>query len=142
MTPEKNKIVAYFLEIINDKSAHNIALLHYITSNKHDYFILLKTTDEMHAGKIFEVEQQDYEFDEDCINYVYEEIPFDYFDEVFYYFIDDLVMALIDIVINKRIVVDYIYSYLIRQTYQFQHIHQYLNRNDNIQYLRQTKNQP
>ncbi len=93
----------------------------------------------MHGGKIFEVEQD--EFEDDCDRYVYEEIPFAYYDEVFYYFVDDLAMALIDIVIKKRIVVDYIYSYLIRQQYQFQHIHQYLNLNDNIQYLRQIKNQ-
>lgn len=128
---QKHLILQHLIFKINQQLKNNIALIHYLTvNNNKDYYILLTTTDEEYAGKVYEIEQ--FEIDD---YYIYQNIEFDYGDEVFFYFIDDLNESLLKTIKENQLKIDNDISNLIKKYYQKEWIVNYCNLNNNINLL-------
>lgn len=128
---QKHIILQHLIYRIHQQLNNNIALLHYLTvNNNKDYYILLTTTDEEFAGKIYEVEQ--FELDD---FYIYQNIDFEYTDEVFFYFIDDLNESLLKQIKEHKLKIDDDISNIIRKYYQKEWIVNLCNLNNNINLL-------
>lgn len=127
---EKHAIMSHLIHIINQHSTVGVALIHYITNNYKDYYIFLTTSDTQHSGKIYEVEQEN----EDD-SYLYEDIPFDYKNEVYFHYIDDLIEALLLIVRDNNLLFNSIYSPIIKKNYQKEWVHNLCNVVDNFNLL-------
>ncbi|KAA5534324.1 hypothetical protein [Paenimyroides baculatum] len=135
MSP-KYVILENLIFILNQHSTDNVTLLHYKKSKSkkyffsNEYFILLNTDDNEYAGKVFQTTLYD-----DNDNFLYEDIPFKYTTEKYYYFIDDLVDDLLKRFKNCNIPIDLKTSSFIKATYKKQWIHQLCNLNDNFNIL-------
>lgn len=130
MNKEKHSILTHLIHIIDKASSSNIALIHYVTNNNKDYYILIETSENQIAGKIFQIEQE-----EDDESYVYNDIPFDLSNKIYFYFIDDLIESLLLRCEKNTIVFDSIYSHLIRKNYQKEWIHNLTILFDNLNIL-------
>lgn len=131
MKEDKLYLLESLIQIIDDNSNIGYAVVHYQSDNKnvYDYFILVNTNDPMVKGKVFKLPV-------DCEDgrYEYHNLPFNYSNEIWYYFIDDLNIELLKLL--KFIDFDSELSPLIKELYKFKWVHDFVLYNDNINFLK------
>ena len=115
------------LRNLNDYSLQNVATIQYSTPNYLDYWLYFNTTDDYIAGQLIEIYT-----DERDVRYTYHDIGYNISNEMFYYFMDDLILYLIEEHSNKNITFPLDISEQIRIRYQTETINKICNLNDNI----------